>query len=592
MRNSRGAGLVEVMMATGILGIVASAGLSVSSMSTKMTSQERLRNSVNRLESDLFSVFENGNFCSMALSDSSVFFGIVNPSPVTLTADAMQGSAAGAQEITMYLIGSKTGPTESNDFLTSSTAGNANYIISRGIKVDSLRLQNVVATGSTNVPPGQTQYVGRIFLQASSLDGTQVIKPRHLATILFNVDATNKLKSCRSSNAVSQQQACADLGCTYNAVDTPPCSCPPPVVACGGPALYPVAVRRGGLVCLPLGGKNCPPGQVLVGVGIGEIKCKRVTPITLEFEVMSSTANEGTSHNINVILSEPYRWPVTVDVTPLYTVGAGYADSGDISPSGPQTLTIPANTTLQPFAVNITNLDGAEPTESVRFDLSNIVSPGGDVILGPRHPHTLNIQAITCPTPLHTWGSGSCSAPSVGPIAENTVYTPVNNTAFGYAGSFSWTCPMGGGAAVASAETCSALPCTTPSSGNYTWGAGCLAPNTGLSVPYGGPPVTVLNTNPVYIGDFTWSCPSPGVAAVATPGACNPIPPPPTCTTSPDPYIWGVDNCSHVAAVIPEGMITTVPNDNGPSPSGSVDWDCPLGGGTATVVPASEVCNP
>ncbi len=460
--SSCGASLIELMVGIGILSGVATAGLTLAGLAGRAGESVRTKNAAEVFEQRLQALFESSELCVASLGNSPS----TNPNPVNLPSGGVASWKAGGGSgfaITMHVPNAKSGPGSDQNLITSSTTGDANYLPESGLKIDRFYLADAVGTG---VPK---EWVGRVFLQTSRINdsGAIAMSPKLIGGLVFSTTGNNggKITSCQNGYSKSAEQLCLSLdgACIYDSANNPPCDCPLPVIGCNGPGLFPVSVVNGVVVCKPLGGKACPPGTVLLGVGLGRVDCMDIDAITIDFAAPFSTVAEGSTANIKIEISEPQYGNVVfvVDVAPSSSYQADL--SADFTPNilASYTLTIPQGSGQVIIPARAVP-DSPEFDEELTFTIRKTApKPLGvkTIVVGTRDTHKLTVIGPACTsTGTYKWpdpAAGPCEVTG-GPtsIAKFANTGSLTNSAAGYTGSALWACDGTGALTLDPGYTC------------------------------------------------------------------------------------------------------------------------------------------
>ena len=267
IRVKNGFTLVEVLIALGLISILAVTGMNIASVLQKSTEYGGEAQSALRLAATVRDRLKYGDLCQQSIGPDS----LLNQNNIN-RAQFRNGNKL----VEIKIPSINAGPLGNEDIIRTGQV-----IPSLKLRIDDLRFTNV-----ENVS-GDT-YVAEIQLTASSLN-RRAFKPMKIMSVLLTLTGpqnSSSIATCAGPDSNVPMNICQDMGCNWETVPTPGCKCETISSLCPV-GEYPVEFQPTGPVCKKLGGV-CPAGEYLVGVGIDSNVCAPIagappptpTPVT------------------------------------------------------------------------------------------------------------------------------------------------------------------------------------------------------------------------------------------------------------------------------------------------------------------------
>ncbi len=260
--NCVGAGLMELMVATGVMGILLLGAAQLTTTVSSYQTDTRAKTNFTWLMQAIQSQLAYGDSCLAAIN---------GPGGNNLLLPGAVPADPG--EITLFIpnAGGGVGANQ-NNVVAGQIFVNAN------LTVMSLTMTNLVPTQNGNLAPGLEEFMAEIFIRANNLSGAGTrILPAHLVTGLTLVrnKASGAITSCSTATSQSQAAACQAAKCAWDPVALA-CNCPSYPTGCP-PYTYPITMVNGTFICSELGGgglqSQCPVDAngiqtYLIGIGL------------------------------------------------------------------------------------------------------------------------------------------------------------------------------------------------------------------------------------------------------------------------------------------------------------------------------------
>lgn len=532
--SQRGFSLMEVSVAIGVMGIMATAGLSLSEYSSRLTQNVNTQMSMDNIDQRLRVMLENSDACYNSLGDSPN-----NTSPVALPNDNSWRKVAGVDgagaelKMEIPLLGAGNG---SSTTFTSDTTANNNYLPNLGLKIDRFYLKDAIPTGW--VGGGQTEYIGRVYLQISRINGIAK-RPKMISGLIFKVDnGTRRIKACRNSFSKTTEEFCKSLdpSCTYDPTQTISCTCPRPLVGCLSPEDYPVDIVNGTMICKPLGGGDCPAGSVLIGVSLGQIVCMKTRALSIQFLTATTSLVEGgATASLTVVVSEPQTSQVVVPINIAYPFSPPQEEAAQpadyvtvpAASGGVISLTIPSLQNSAVFTVRAQTDAIPEANQKIRFTINVAgitysLTEHLDITAGDRLTNTVTIVTPHCTAPAYNWSGGNCVGTGPSPLPKGSLPYTSQDTTGPWIGSADWSCSWTGVRTgptnISCGQSCDCQDAAWQQKATYP-----LAPTTAAPVPHNGACSEVFtNLSGVPVVDEAFYCNNGSlVTSYGTSGARN-----------------------------------------------------------------------
>jgi prepilin-type N-terminal cleavage/methylation domain-containing protein len=242
--------MVEILVATVLLGLAATALMAVSEQFIQKAAYEREQAELKSIESMISDRVIKSNSCKISLQ----FFPAT--SAAALAAAAVAGNSAFAVSLLVDMPGSA-------QFLLKNNVNFMSY------NINTLELINVRVFN-----PLLSQYIGLLRLKVDRIKnvgiGPKTLAPRIISPVVFTIDGAGQVSDCFTQ--VVDTADCAALGGVYDPSLNPPCrmvraniSCPPGQLILG--------IQNGSAVCSGPLNIQCPVGQYIVGFNQGQPLC-------------------------------------------------------------------------------------------------------------------------------------------------------------------------------------------------------------------------------------------------------------------------------------------------------------------------------
>lgn len=324
---NKGFSLTETLLAILLLSISVLVVASLTQLSQNSGKYSETKNQQEQLGATIFQHLQYDNSCRNAIGSASGLNLQISP---TLFASKLNqpfdpANANGGWEFSMNIPGIGSGPAMNGNTIDS---GANNLLMARRLQINRLRLADAV----TYTEAGITKYVATVYLQVSEINGMPM-RPQMLGSILIETNGANDITTCSATNSEALQNVCTDMGCVYNAAQSPPCRCIRTTRICTAPGYYPVAFKSGVADCRPLGGEDCAnPGSYLTGVGIEKSICSDApsAATTTTTTTSSTTTTTLPGYIWRQALGSPTQPPVNYagyagPATPLGSIVVGAA---------------------------------------------------------------------------------------------------------------------------------------------------------------------------------------------------------------------------------------------------------------------------
>lgn len=264
--TNHGLSLIEAIVASGLLAMIAIAGTSLSQISTNSSKYSDQKNEFESLSSLIRERLKYEITCRQSIGDTS---GLNLKIDNSVFSDQLSTTFDPSTPDNGWNISMKIPGIQSGQELIGDTISKDTTIPGRKMKIDLLRLTD----GSRYVnAAGELVYTAMLYLGASQINGMKY-QPHLITSVNMTVDGSGDIVKCSSSSEPSLSQVCEEMGCKFDPSATPPCQCITTQVICATPGYYPTAFKNGLPDCRPLGGKDCEGDTFLVGIGIERSIC-------------------------------------------------------------------------------------------------------------------------------------------------------------------------------------------------------------------------------------------------------------------------------------------------------------------------------
>jgi type II secretory pathway pseudopilin PulG len=277
----RGASLVELVIALGVMVGAAAAVSGLSQTVGQLAQNRRASQSANQAGKNLSDNLRYGSLC-----DSAIIGNVLRNNTATVTTWLPAHTSYDSVSSTpLRLVLQNIGPVKDP---LNQDAGEV-VIPGNQLRIDKLQFTRPVFMGNST-PPGTAEFLGIVKMRTQSesasglnIGGGVAARDHVLASVV--VKAWNdpgaavaagaelgEIIECTGTQTQSPEDFCRELNCTWNAGGTPPCSCDHIGHGCP-PGQVLVGVQNWRSQCVPVGG-TCGPDAILRGVGVGQAICE------------------------------------------------------------------------------------------------------------------------------------------------------------------------------------------------------------------------------------------------------------------------------------------------------------------------------
>lgn len=270
MVNKKGFGLIEVMIAAGIVSVVILGMLSVTKSVVDVGATRDLHANADAMANSISQSLRFRTTCVETLRNG------VGPIPY----DISQATSQAGMPIAITIKGLRAGAAYSNDTISgldnSVTVGTAPTFAGSATDLPIFGLEVVRVAFRETVTSGTTHF-GYIYLDLQvpaqkSVLGGNALKRKMLGGVVIEVSGGNITDCYGNSPDANLATICTNLGCTYSGTS---CTCAKREFTCNPGELF-WKVAGGEPICKELGGGDCPAGQYVSGVGLGRVICSVV----------------------------------------------------------------------------------------------------------------------------------------------------------------------------------------------------------------------------------------------------------------------------------------------------------------------------
>ena len=253
--NQQGMSLTEVLIAVGLVGVLALAGANISSLFLNAPKYAENSQALINLSETIRQRLLFVNTCNTAIGTSS------GQNQGTMDLTAMQ---AGTQEITMQIPGLQAGTS-----LSGNTIALGVSIFPRRLKINSLHLEHVRALPNS-------AYLADLVMQSQSTTGMG-FRPMTVATVQFYLTGTApnmSIGDCIGISFAIEKNSCETMGCKWDPTATPNCQCTTFDLLCAA-GQVPTGFSGGRPICNRFN-FACNPNQYLIGMDLSSANCGAV----------------------------------------------------------------------------------------------------------------------------------------------------------------------------------------------------------------------------------------------------------------------------------------------------------------------------
>ncbi len=248
----KGFSLIEISIALGVISTLVLTGLTVNQLLQDSSKSAEQMGNVMTLASTLRQRLAFSDLCADSIGAAGgQNMGNINSNQLKM----------GKQQVQVLLPGAEAGPNRDENVLQQG------QIIAKG----KVQILDLIFSGVENI--GGNTYIGQLQLNAQSIGGIP-FKPIFLGNIQFDltgVGGGQSITTCAGISSSVNQDICVSMGCTWNTLPAPGCTCKTVNSLCPL-GQYPTAFTATGPTCVSLG-NACPAGQYLTSVGIGTSTC-------------------------------------------------------------------------------------------------------------------------------------------------------------------------------------------------------------------------------------------------------------------------------------------------------------------------------
>jgi hypothetical protein len=266
MRNFKGYSTIELLISLGLLVAVSLSAATLTQIANRSSSYADSKLEAQALGNLFIEHLKNASSCGNALGSGS---GLSNRA-FGGNGDIRNTYNTGAH-VQLRIPRLQAGPSMSSDTINPD-APNAEdrQILARKMQVNGIRLAEGL---QVDADASSFTFMANVYLDAQPLDGMS-LRPQHIGTVNVVTDTAGTITSCQSQAPTVASEICSQMGCTFDAAQTPPCRCTVSFQYCFPISRYPIRFEGGRPHCEPLGsGEPCPANQYLTAVGIGHQVC-------------------------------------------------------------------------------------------------------------------------------------------------------------------------------------------------------------------------------------------------------------------------------------------------------------------------------
>lgn len=150
----------------------------------------------------------------------------------------------------------------------------ADDLLQAGSKVQKLNISKVKLVNTIPVGASGTKYFSEVQIEGSVSATGLALAPVIAGGFYYSLNAVgNQFASC-DSQTVDPTPLCEEMGCTWNPLASPPCTCTPVDLTCPPQQFLTGVDTNSKPICTAWGkGAPCPAGKYLRGVTIGDNDC-------------------------------------------------------------------------------------------------------------------------------------------------------------------------------------------------------------------------------------------------------------------------------------------------------------------------------
>lgn len=283
--SSRGATLVEGVIALGVAGVVALAGMSLTKLATSGGKTVNSIAAANQITTLVRQRVESPDLCiqSFLLNQSGGGDNAINnPAGGFLRSSKETVLDANSGNLRLLVSGVKASNDRSGE--SNSILNNNKTLLNESLSITDIQLR-FPRQIKQEVINDKTIVTGLADLYIKSRESSKGLhhRPRYVATLLMQEDITNpasaKFVSCRASGAIAFSSMCVEMGCVWN-FQTDQCRCNPPELEGCPPYHVPVGfTHTGHLDCRRIGGGTCEEGYAVVALEADKTSCAKISDL-------------------------------------------------------------------------------------------------------------------------------------------------------------------------------------------------------------------------------------------------------------------------------------------------------------------------
>lgn len=249
--KKNGFSLLEVMLAMGLALTAMLATAELTRVSDNSLARGNAIDDRNFLASIIRETLKYETSCSAALTGSGINRSGINNNRIL----------SGNLEIELNLPGTLGDSTPADDIIRAGV----DY---KGITISSLKIVNAVP-----LPGAGNDYFAQVELTARSKNQvlTKEMKPRVIGSFFFTRSGA-RISQCITTSTPEPTPLCVEMGCTWDPMATPSCTCPSTKLTCAPTQFLVGANADGSPICSSLTA-SCPAGQYIKSVGLGGGTC-------------------------------------------------------------------------------------------------------------------------------------------------------------------------------------------------------------------------------------------------------------------------------------------------------------------------------